>query len=774
MSVGWDAGLGAAVNLDKPGRSGSRPPQYVARAELVLAQPDQRPLGAVGLEPDPLGQLAECCARVQSAAGEQAELVLDMVPVADRAVERRRQRLLRRAQRRGPAAWGERLTSSGGGRPSGMRGAVVDGVTGGTGTGSGGRRPVVLPRTQDLAWEVGKFTPGAQVVQVQLLVRCSAAHPAQARARLHEVLGMLALFSGENWWRPLGPARFGPRWQLYSNAWWRRRSFDRRWSRGDFAPPRRQWVTVSEILPLLKPPTAACEALNVARTGGVVPAAPAALPTFAGQPDVVPLGRVTGPDGTRRLAGVHVQDVKFAALFGKSGFGKTELALVQALARAYAGDGVWFLDPHELGLKRALPYLAHPAVAGRVWTVTLRRPELTDRVACWNPLSMEGRRVEEVQDVVGSVVGAIAAIQGWDAGTAPRARTILSNAVHTLAHLAHAMCDDGRPDLQPTLLQIKALLQDAAWRQEVLPYLAGRSAASLDDTLRFWRTSFPTYEPAAISVVTNAIDRIAASMSLRAFLGHPRGGYDARRAMDENKIVFLCPNASGDDELVSALLIFDLLRAGLSRADVADPDVLATLWAYVDELVAVDSAGHGSIAKILEQLRKYEVRLTAMTQMAMRLNETTRIALLQNRSVLATTAADYDEAAYVAKRMPGVDANTIQGLDQYQYVMSVMHRGRPTAPFRVSGVPLHGVYADYYNPDGVPALQRQIDRNLQRRTVADVLAVQASLEDDIVDHLAGRSPAGQSAEASGVVHELTPVGAARRPGRPAGTGRGTR
>lgn len=76
-------GLGAGVLLDKPSRGGRRP-RYVARAELVLAQPDQRPLGAVGLDPDPLGQLAEAFARVQSAAGEHAELVMDVVPVPER------------------------------------------------------------------------------------------------------------------------------------------------------------------------------------------------------------------------------------------------------------------------------------------------------------------------------------------------------------------------------------------------------------------------------------------------------------------------------------------------------------------------------------------------------------------------------------------------------------------------------------------------------------------------------------------------------------------
>jgi hypothetical protein len=61
--------------------------------------------------------------------------------------------------------------------------------------------------------------------------------------------------------------------------------------------------------------------------------------------------------------------VLFGAFFGKSGFGKTELGLVQCIASAYGGHGTWFLDPHGEALTRARPYLAHPAIAGRMWEI---------------------------------------------------------------------------------------------------------------------------------------------------------------------------------------------------------------------------------------------------------------------------------------------------------------------------------------------------------------------------------------------------------------------
>lgn len=722
-------------------------PRYVARAELVLAGPDHRPLGKARLDPDPLEHLAAVFAQVRTEAGEEAELVVDLVPVPGRKVARRRRALMRRTTRRGPSAYGEQVGT--GGRWGGVMEILRDGL-GGSGGGGAKQGSARVPRQSDLSEGVGKFTPGAEVFAVQVLVRCVGRHPQQAQARLHQVMAAMEAFSGENRFVPVGPKR-GP-WRGYSNVWWLRRRFDQRLTRGDFAPARRQWVTWQEIAGLLKPPTARCDAPNVARCGGVVPPAPAALPTWTGQRDVLPLGLVSGPDGTERLAGAYTADVLFGASYGKSGFGKTEKALVECLARAYAGDGAWFLDPHGAAWQRARPYLAHPAVADRVWEINLARPAMDDRMACWNPLSMEGRPIEEVQEVVGSVVGAIASAHAWGEG-ATRARTLLSSAARTLAHLSHHLVASGHPQLQPTVFQIKTLLEDEEWREAVLAVLDPAEAV-------FWRKSFPHMEAGALNPVTNALYRLDNSLSLRAFLGSPRSAYDVRRAMDERQVVFVCPSGTGEsDELVTALLLFDLFRAGASRIDTLIED-LATFWAWADELTAVDGASHGHIAKILEQLRKFEVRFMGMTQMAMRLSNETRAALMQNQSLLSATAADFDEAGFVAKRLPGIDAETVLGLDKYEYIQSVMLRGKRTTPFRVRGVPVDEVYADYRNEAGLPALDAAIDKNLDRRTVGEILATQRGLDDAILARLTtGRTqPSRPSGHSSGdVVRTLRPV-----------------
>jgi hypothetical protein len=177
----------------------------------------------------------------------------------------------------------------------------------------------------------------------------------------------------------------------------------------------------------------------------------------------------------------------------------------------------------------------------------------------------------------------------------------------------------------------------------------------------------------------------------------------------------------------------------MSRQD-TPPEKRRTFCAWMDELAALDSAGRGFIAAIFEQARKYEVRLMVATQMAMRLSDTTRQAAMQNQSVLSATGADIDEARFVAARMNSISPETVAKLGKYQYVATAELHGQRTTPFRVAGVPIDQVYADYYDPQGLPGLDAAVDRSLRRRPVRAILAHQESLDEQIADYLATHAP----------------------------------
>ncbi|MER7111146.1 ATP/GTP-binding protein [Streptomyces sp. NPDC000229] len=708
----------ATVSLRKPTVNPRPARRSVQRVELTLALPDRKPLAFLGLNPDPLQQLAAAMASVRTEAGERADVLLDLVPVREGQLARRRRRLLAQSKRRGPSAYGERLTGGLGG--GGVWHSVTAAWSGGK-TASGGRVER-LPRMTDLRDGVGKFEPSAGAVfAVQLLLRTEAAHPQAALARMNQLLAAFSATSGENYFKPRRP-----------RTCWRIASFDKRFTTGEFAPRKRQWLTVPELAGFLKPPTVKCRASSVVRSGGLVPPAPSELPVYTGQPDLVPLGAVTYSDGRERIGAARVKDLLFGLQLGKSGHGKTEAALVQCIAMAHSGAGTWFLDPHGEGWVRAKPFLAHPHIASRVWEINLAYCEPDQLVASWNPLSMEGRPLSAVKDIVRSVTEGIAAAQDWG-DNAPRARTILARAAQALALLNHQAVQAGQPDAQCTLFQLRSWLTDEEWREPLLVKLPQR-------VRDYWEKTFPKLAADAVPTVTYAIDRLDTSPALQAFFGSPRSAYDVRTAMDTSRVVFVCPSGSEADALVSCLLIHDLHRAGLSRQDTPRED-RRTFWAWGDELTALDSSSKGFLAAIAEQLRKYEVRFIGMTQMALRLSAITRQSLLQNQSLLSTCAADFDEAAFVARRWNGhVTPETITELPKYHYVMSINLNGTPTKPFRVRGLPVEELFAHYDNPAGVPGLDKAIDTNLRRRPVGEILTALEDLDAVVLAHHTGRRP----------------------------------
>ena len=56
-------------------------PVHVARAELVLAQPDHLPLRRVPLQPDPLKHFADAFGELREDLGDRASVVIDLMPV---------------------------------------------------------------------------------------------------------------------------------------------------------------------------------------------------------------------------------------------------------------------------------------------------------------------------------------------------------------------------------------------------------------------------------------------------------------------------------------------------------------------------------------------------------------------------------------------------------------------------------------------------------------------------------------------------------------------
>ncbi|MEV8099113.1 ATP/GTP-binding protein [Kitasatospora sp. NPDC085879] len=722
------------IPADAPEEAGVGPrPEFVARAELTLAMPDHLGLRRVPLRPDPLQGITAALSSVNQEDGERADVVLDLVPVTAEQLNRRRKQLLR-SGRRGRGAEPILPGMPHGGRGSLDLGGVMAQVarevkqsgSSAGGRGGAGVSSEGLSVRADMTAVLGKYMPHEPkepVFAFQLLVRASSRVEGRERMLLDEIITALEVWSGDNQWKEVGlnllVHRVGADSVLY------RHQFDRRFATGEFSPRgRRRWVNGSEIAGLLKPPTV--HNAHAKLPDASVPLPPGDLVEYTGQRDLLPLGFATGADGREFLVGVPLRWVLFGLFLGKSGYGKTEMSLIQAIALAHSGQGVMFLDPHGDGWGKAKRFLSHEGLYERLWEIDLSITDPEAMVASWNPLSMQGRRAKDIPKVVGAIVDSFSSALNWG-DSSGRAKTILTRSVQSLAYLSYRFAEAGHPELAPTVFQIQTILMDEDWRKLVVSYLPPRLQA-------FWRNSFPKYPGEAAPVVTNIIERLDSSDALKAFLGSPESTYDIRRAMDEGKIVFICPEGSSDtDRIISCLLIYDLFRAGLSRRNI-HPSQRRAFWTFIDELTAVDGASKGHLAAITEQLRKYMVKLLAMTQMMQRLTPTTRAGLLQNLSILSTTAADVEEAALVTKRWGGaVDPNTVVKLQPYHYVMSVNRGSGMSDPFRVRGASVEEAYALYDNPDGAGRLQEALNTNLKRRPVGQILAELETLDERIFD-----------------------------------------
>lgn len=687
----------------------------IARAELVLARPSSEPLRAAGLDPDPLSGFARAFDVLDPAGGDAASVCVDLLPVTPGKRRRLRRRLLRRARR---------------GQPSGPPpGDALAGLLGGGDQRRGGAPPAELVERwvgrQALTRKLGTAEP---LFEMQILVRVASPVPGRAKAQLAAMLAAFDAFAGENHLRVSGLRIPGVVF-LGSDLPGRRRRFERRLASGLFRPSRRRVVTTSEIAGLLKPPTKRCTAPNVLRSGGAVGPPPRGLPTFAGQPGLLPLGKVVTETG-ERMVGVPLGDTFFFYMSGRSRFGKTETALGQFLHLARTGHGCLFLDPHLDAITRIKDYLTAEGLRDRVVEVNLADPE---RQPAWNLFAVAGRPPQRAAGQVDAVVDAFASALRWDEVNA-RALNLTTQAAQALVDLAHRL----PPHLAPTIFEIPVLLSDEDWRAAVLPHVSA-------PVRQFFSERFPRLAQEAITPVTNLVDRLRASPATAALLGNPLASYDIRAAMDQGLIVLVCPGSgSGRDRLIANFVVFDALHSAKSRADLP-PDRRREFYIWLDEVQIYDGASSGTLAALLEQVAKFGVRALLLNQNPERLTAATRDAVTTNRSHLLSTALNAKGAGLLAREFGGdLSAETIAQLPRFHSLASVTLDGEISRPFRLHGAPVEELFPDDCHPEDLGLLDAAIDSNTQRVAIAETLDRLDRHPQEIVKHLrAGRRQRGQ-------------------------------
>ena len=708
------------VTVTRADRIRDKARQHVVRAEFTVAGSAAAALREVPLEPDPLQPVVDAVAALRADLGDLAEVLVDLQPVPRWRMRLRRWQLMAEARERA------RTTAR---RESRMQ--MVDAADLEDswafqlsrllepGEGRGGARRLALPaRPRPVSREqtLGRLGADHGVVRIQVLVRCCSDTIGRAEGLMQELTAAMDVFAGPSRLR-VAARRIGP-WTISADNRWHRPSFDRRWFTGLVAPRGENWVGIGELAGLLKPPTMYCR----------LPLLAADVPSYElGSPDLMPHGWHTAPDGTSRLIASPVTEALFSVAVGKATYGKTEKALVQAIALAHGGHGVMFVDPHSDTWKAAAPYLAHASIRSRVWRLDLTDAADATRIGGWNPLAVD--RGQDPVAVRNAVVDAAASVMGWSDESAPRALTILIKCVEALVAVNLAAVAAGLPKCQATVFQIPTLLQNPAWRAAALRHLPAPAA-------RWWNTTFTTYTEDAFSVVINPLERLASDRVARALLGTPTGRWDLRKAMDTRRVVWVCPAGTGPtDRLLVSLIVQDLYRCGLSRRDL-DIDRRHAFFVFLDELISLDGAASATIAEITEELRKFGVRLHAMTQLLQRISATTRDSLLQNASILSTTSGSNAATKLITDEWNGeVDPAVVSELPKYHHYVSLTVDGKRIGPLKIQGPQVKHVFRKLSTPDQVTALSRSSLGALGGMPISRRLAVAAAQDDTVLAFL---------------------------------------
>ncbi|WP_051871663.1 hypothetical protein [Streptomyces sclerotialus] len=186
--------------------------------------------------------------------------------------------------------------------------------------------------------------------------------------------------------------------------------------------------------------------------------------------------------------------------------------------------------------------------------------------------------------------------------------------------------------------------------------------------------------------VTNPIARLAANKVPRALLGSPMSSYSVRTAMDEGKLVWIRPSASGPtDRLLVNLLFQDLYRATLARREMPE-EHRRPFHVFVDELISIDGASGSVLAGISEELRSFGARLHTMTQLLQQVSTATRESIVQNSSTLSSTAGSRDAVMLIAKEWDDlVDPGEITTLPRFHHYLTLTSNGRRLGPLRIRG-----------------------------------------------------------------------------------------
>jgi hypothetical protein len=160
---------------------------------------------------------------------------------------------------------------------------------------------------------------------------------------------------------------------------------------------------------------------------------------------------------------------------------------------------------------------------------------------------------------------------------------------------------------------------------------------------------------------------LLARPGLRAIINQPEPKLSIPRLLAEGRwlVVALSPSALGEsaNDLLSAIVGYLVWTAVEARVALP-PEQRHPIFFYCDELQSLKLPV--GLEVFLERSRGLGCGVVAATQGLARLPESVRQSLLGNVGSLVTFRAGADEAARLARELPGLQASDIMGLSRFE------------------------------------------------------------------------------------------------------------
>lgn len=196
-----------------------------------------------------------------------------------------------------------------------------------------------------------------------------------------------------------------------------------------------------------------------------------------------------------------------------------------------------------------------------------------------------------------------------------------------------------------------------------------------------------------LGYLISKVGRFVENEMMRNIMGQQKSGFDFRRVMDEQKILFvnLAKGKTGEvnAKLLGLIIVAKLQMAAMARADIPEEE-RKDFYLYIDEF---QNFVTDSIATILSEARKYKLDLVLAHQYMGQLTDEkgkadVRDAVLGNVGTMLIGRIGPEDAELLAKEMsPVFGSYDLLNPPEYSFYTKILIDNKPSRPFSMQTYP---------------------------------------------------------------------------------------